>query len=198
MPRLSALSLVLFAALWGVWYFGMDWVGWGEPGSAAYERYELYNRLLPLVLLPLAAALFASRRALAAWSVSPRHRGLPLACLGLLTMTAGSALEFWVHTLAPYAPGSLRGVGWTTYCVGLLVLFLGTASLGAALRGRPALRPAALLLALWLPGAALVAGANRVLGAGLPPLSIAVALCGLGLALYGYHAGRLRPAIRGG
>jgi hypothetical protein len=57
---LSALSsllirVVLFVGglLWGSWYFGMNLIGWGTPGTDRYERYELYNRIAPAVLLLL-------------------------------------------------------------------------------------------------------------------------------------------------
>jgi len=71
--------------------------------------------------------------------------------------------------------------------IDLLLLFVGTAFLGVALRRQANLRAAAALLVLWLPSAALIAGANTVTGLHAPPLSIAVALCGLGFAVYGYH-----------
>jgi len=105
--RFAGSSLIVFGCLWGAWYFGMDRIGWGEPGSPAYHRYELYDRLLPLVLVPLAAALFSSRRALPASFAPAGRRGILLACAALLVMTLGSVLEFWLFTLAPYAPGSI-------------------------------------------------------------------------------------------
>lgn len=194
MNRLSSFTLIVFGTFWGLWYFGMGAIGWGDPGSAEYQRYELYNRLLPLVLLPLLWAVLASRRGLPRWSVPSRHFSIPVVAAGLVVMTAGSAIEFWLFTLAPYADGSLRSAGWMTYCAGLLLFFVGTASLGTAVRRR--LPVAAALLALWLPAGAALAAANATLGTAAPPLSIAVALCGAGLLLYGVAAARsTAPAV---
>ena len=36
--------------LWALWTVGFNFVGYGEPGTPAYARYEAYNRLLPLAL----------------------------------------------------------------------------------------------------------------------------------------------------
>ena len=47
--RWSGLAAMLGGALWSI---GFNFVGWGEPGTPVYERYEAYNRLLPLALLP--------------------------------------------------------------------------------------------------------------------------------------------------
>jgi hypothetical protein len=53
---LARALLLLGGVLWGGWYFGMDWIGWGEPGSVRYARYELYNRIAPAVFLVLIVA----------------------------------------------------------------------------------------------------------------------------------------------
>ena len=51
--RLSGLAAMLGGVLWPLWAGIEQSVGWGEPGSAAYERYELVDRLLPVALLPV-------------------------------------------------------------------------------------------------------------------------------------------------
>jgi hypothetical protein len=51
--RLSGLAAMLGGLLWALWAGVEQSVGWGDPGSVAYERYELINRLLPLALLPV-------------------------------------------------------------------------------------------------------------------------------------------------
>ena len=111
----APLLLALSGAAWGLWYFGMNWVGWGEPGSAAYSRYETYNRLAPAVLLSLLAATQYARRLLRDALGSVGRAGAHLASAGLAVMAAGSALEFWAFTASAYSPGSLRGYGWTDY-----------------------------------------------------------------------------------
>ena len=48
--RLSGLAAMLGGVLWALWAGVEQSVGWGEPGSAAYDLYELVNRLLPIAL----------------------------------------------------------------------------------------------------------------------------------------------------
>jgi hypothetical protein len=55
--RFSGLAAVLGGVLWPLWVVVEQSVGWGEPGSAAYQRYELINRLLPLAILPVVVGL---------------------------------------------------------------------------------------------------------------------------------------------
>ena len=49
--RLSGLAAMLGGVLWALWGIVEQSVGWGQPGSTAYELYELINRLLPFALL---------------------------------------------------------------------------------------------------------------------------------------------------
>ena len=51
--RWAGLAAMVGGVLWALWTVGFDFVGYGEPGTPAYERYEAYNRLLPLALLPV-------------------------------------------------------------------------------------------------------------------------------------------------
>jgi hypothetical protein len=177
--------VILSGAVWGLWYFGMNWVGWGEPGSAAYARYEFYNRLAPLVLfLLLAATQFVHRRLRASYGRAGRL-GSQFASAGLSVMAAGSALEFWAFTESSYAFGSLRGYGWSTYCLGLLLFYGGTCALGIALRRVPGFGAVGLLLMGWLPAGAALGAINTLTGAGLPAFSLAVALCGASYVLIG-------------
>lgn len=180
----TPLLLVLSGAVWGLWYFGMSWVGWGQPGTAAYRRYEIYNRLAPLVfLLLLAGTRSAHGRLRDSYGLSGRV-GAHVASAGLLLLAAGSALEFWAFSETAYAAGSLRGVGWTTYCVGLLLFYLGTAALGFALSRVRGFVLSGALLMCWLPAGAALSGVGALTG-GLPALSLAVALCGAGYVLLG-------------
>jgi len=179
---------------WGLWYFGMSRVGWGKPGSSAYARYELYNRLAPLLFLLLLAATGSACRLLRGNCGRAGRAGSHLASAGLVLMAAGSALEFWVFTESAYAPGSLRGAGWSTYCLGLLLFYLGTAGLGFALRRVRGFGVVGCLLMGWLPAGAVLSGVGSLTGARLPSLSAAVALCGAAYVLLGY---RVRAMLRG-
>ena len=51
--RWAGLAAVVGGVLWALWTVGFDFVGYGDPGSPAYERYEAYNRLLPSRCCPL-------------------------------------------------------------------------------------------------------------------------------------------------
>ena len=183
----APLLLALSGAAWGLWYFGMNWVGWGEPGSAAYSRYETYNRMAPLVLLSLLAATQYARRLLRDALGRVGRAGAHLASAGLAVMAVGSALEFWAFTESAYAPGSLRGYGWTTYCLGLLVFYAGTATLGVALRRVSGFGVAGILLMGWLPAGAALTSASSLAGTALPAFSVAVAICGSAYVYIGYR-----------
>jgi hypothetical protein len=183
----APVLLVLSGTVWGLWYFGMNWIGWGEPGSDAYARYETYNRIAPAVLLMLLASTQAVRRLLSGSYGRAGGFGSHLASAGLLLMAAGSALEFWVFTETSYAKGSLRGLGWNTYCIGLPLFYAGTAALGFALRRARGFAPAGALLMGWLPAGALLSLAGSLTGVGLPGLSTAVALCGTAYVLMGWR-----------
>lgn len=187
-PNLAArLLLITSGALWGLWYFGMNRLGWGEPGTYAYSRYEAYNRAAPLVLLLLLAATQSANRLLMGGHGLAGRIGSHVASAGLGVMALGSALEFWVFTGTSYAPGSLRGVGWSTYCLGLLLFYLGTAALGFGLRRVRGLGVAGVLLMCWLPVGAALGGVGSLIGVGLPSLSTAVALCGAAYVVLGWR-----------
>jgi hypothetical protein len=190
---LARALLLLGGVLWGGWYFGMDWIGWGEPGSARYARYELYNRIAPAVFLVLIVATQKAHRVLRNRYSRWGGAGCHLASAGLAVMALGSALEFWLFTESSYGAGSLRGLGWGTYCIGLLLFYIGTAIFGAVLRRLPGLHVAGLLFMLWLPAGALLGGVNVLLGIRLSMFSVAVALCGAGYVLLGL---RLPHALR--
>ena len=181
----TPLLLILSGAVWGLWYFGMNWVGWGEPGTAAYRRYEIYNRLAPVVFLLLLTGTESAHRLLRGTYGRAGRAGARVAAAGLLLLAAGSALEFWAFSGAAYAAGSLRGIGWTTYCAGLLLFYLGTATLGFALSRVRGFILAGALLMIWLPAGAAMAGLGALTSKSLPALSSAVAVCGAGYVLLG-------------
>jgi hypothetical protein len=128
--RLSGLAAMAGGVLWPLWAGVVQSVGWGEPGSAAYERYELINRLLPLALLPVVlgfVGLHIAQRRSYGW----------LGAAGFLTILAGFALilvgsvgEFWAFTEQGYALPNLRDASWTLFLLGHPILAVGTVLFG--------------------------------------------------------------------
>jgi hypothetical protein len=81
---------MLGGVLWALWVGSVQGMDWGDPGSAAYERYELVNRLLPLALLPVAVGfvgLHVAQRRRYGWLGAV---GFATVLLGILVIVAGS------------------------------------------------------------------------------------------------------------
>jgi hypothetical protein len=186
--------LVTAGVLWGSAYFVMNAIGWGEPGSVAYQRYELFNRILGVVLLLLTATTWMLRSALR--PIAPRfvRRALALTAAAQAMMVLGSVLEFWVFTLTPYAAGSLRGVGWTVYCLGLASFYGAGACFGWSLARSRASRAAGVAFLVWLPIAGLLFALGNATGWRIPALAPAVAVSGLGYVLVATHWKRIAAA----
>jgi hypothetical protein len=118
--------------LWALWTVGFNFVGYGQPGTPAYERYEAYNRLLPLALLPVVVGflgLHAAQRRSYGWL---GRAGFVTALVGLTLVVAGSVGEFWVFTTQPYGEANGRDASWTIYLLGHLVLAIGSVLSGIA------------------------------------------------------------------
>ena len=129
--RWAGLAAMVGGILWALWTVGFNFVGYGDPGTPAYERYEAYNRLLPLVLLPVMVGflgLHAAQRRSYGWL---GRAGFVTALLGLALAVAGSVGEFWVFTTQPYEANG-RATSWTVYLLGHLVLAIGSVLLGIA------------------------------------------------------------------
>ena len=130
--RWCGLAAMLGGVLWPLWAAAVQGIGFGEPGSAAYERYELANRLLPLALLPVVVGcvgLHAAQRRNYGWLGAA---GFAVALVGFALITVGSAGEFWLFSDEPYGQPSGRDVSWTLFLLGHPVLAVGTALFGAA------------------------------------------------------------------
>ena len=111
---------------------GFNFVGYGQPGTLAYERYEAYNRLLPLTLLPVMVGflgLHTAQRGSYGWL---GRAGFVTALVGLALAVAGSVGEFWGFTTQPYGEANGRDASWTIYLLGHLVLAIGSALFGIA------------------------------------------------------------------
>lgn len=124
---------MLGRVLWALWAGSVQGVGWGEPGSAAYERYEFFNRLLPLAVLPILlgfVGLHAAQRRNYGWLGAA---GFTTVLAGFALIIAGSVGEFWLFSDQPYGEtGFGRGASWTLFLLGHPVLAIGTVLFGIA------------------------------------------------------------------
>ena len=130
--RWAGLAAMVGGVLWALWTVGFNFVGYGDPGTPAYERYEAYNRLLPLALLPVVVGFFglhAAQRRSYGWLGSA---GFVTALVGLTLVAAGSVGEFWVFTTQPYGEANGRDDSWIIYLLGHLVLATGSVLFGIA------------------------------------------------------------------
>jgi hypothetical protein len=130
--RLSGLAAMLGGVLWPLWVGIEQSVGWGEPGSAAYQRYEFINRLLPLALLPVVVGLVGLhvvQRRSYGWLGTA---GFVAILVGFALMLVGSVGEFWMFTEQGYALPNLRDASWTLFLLGHPILAIGTVLFGIA------------------------------------------------------------------
>lgn len=130
--RWCGLAAMLGGVLWPLWAGVVQGIGFGEPGSAAYERYELANRMLPLALLPVVVGclgLHAAQRRSYGWLGAA---GFAVVLVGFALVIAGSAGEFWAFSDQAYAMPNGRDASWTLFLLGHPVLAVGTALFGAA------------------------------------------------------------------
>ena len=130
--RWAGLAAVVGGILWALWTVGFNFAGYGDPGTLAYERYEAYNRLLPLAVLPVMVGflgLHAAQRRTYGWL---GRAGLVTALLGLALAVAGSVGEFWVFTTQLYGEPNGRNTSWAIYLLGHLVLGIGSVLFGIA------------------------------------------------------------------
>jgi hypothetical protein len=171
MRLVCGLAGLTGGALWiGVWTL------WPEDEI-------LRNRIASVALLGMTAGfygLYARVR-----PALPRVGAVALRIMlaGLLLMTLGNAVEYWLLFGLPHQGGGLgslaRGLAWITFLLGALLLF--TASIGAGssmLRERVSPAWLGLLVLLLLP----LTVAFAFVHAGLAALPLA-ALCAVGLVL---------------
>ena len=107
-------------------YFVADW---GPPGTAAYERYELFNRLWTPGLLLVLLGFVGFYRSLRHRFAGGQRGGMIAVLIGLTMMIIGNAAEFWLFSEQSYT-GVGRNLSWTTFLLGLLVLFIGAIVVG--------------------------------------------------------------------
>jgi hypothetical protein len=132
--RWGGLAAIWGGVLWALWNAGLEFViGWGEPPSPAYERYEAYNRVMPVILLLLVAGLLgfyaAQKGGGHGWLGSA---SLIIALIGFTLLFVGNVAEFWVFNAQPYGEANGRDNSWTLYLLGVLTLAIGSVLFGIA------------------------------------------------------------------
>ena len=131
--RWAGLAAMFGGVLWALWTVGFNFVDYnGDPGTPAYERYEAYNRLLPLALLPVVVGFLGLHAAQRRSYGRLGRAGFVAALVGLALAVAGSVGEFWVFTTQPYGEANGRDASWTVYLLGHLVLAIGCVLFGIA------------------------------------------------------------------
>lgn len=120
----------------------------GAVGTAAYQHYELLNRLMAVALLFMASAWLGMGQVVSGYG---RWASLS-AFIGVLIMAAGTAAEFWLYSDLSYSGDNMRQIAYSTTSVGGLLLDLGAMGVGIAIwRCRIWPRWSALILILALP-----------------------------------------------
>jgi uncharacterized membrane protein YedE/YeeE len=146
---------MLGGVLWPLWVVIHLSVGSGEPGSAAYERYEFVNRLLPLTLLPVVVGFIELHAAQRSSHGRLGAAGFATVLVGFMLMIAGSVSEFWLFSDQPYMLPNGRQASFNLFLLGHLPLGIGTLLFGiATVRAKVFPYKAAVMLVL--PGAAVV------------------------------------------
>jgi len=129
--RWSGLAAMLGGVLWPLWAGVEQSVEWGQPGSTAYEHYELINRLLPIALLLVVAGFIGLHAAQRSRYGRIGTVGFATVLVGLVLITAGSVGEFWVFSDESYV-GAGRNASWMLFLLGHPVLAIGTLLFGIA------------------------------------------------------------------
>jgi hypothetical protein len=125
---------MLGSVLWVLWTAGQlsGFVGWGDPGSAAFDRYEVFNRLLPLVLTPVVVGFTGLHLAQRGSYDRLRTVGFSCVLVGFALVISGSVAEFWLFSDQPYGQPNGRSASWTLFLLGHPVLAAGTLLFGVA------------------------------------------------------------------
>lgn len=104
--------------------------GWGEPGTAEYQTYELLNRLMAVALLFMAAGWVGAWPLLSGYG---RWAAI-IAFLGTFTIAIGTAAEFWLYSDLPYSGTSLRQTAFAVAGIGGIIQDIGAMVVGVSIR----------------------------------------------------------------
>lgn len=178
--RWAGLAAMAGGVLWALWYVGVSLVGG--------DNYQVYNRLMPVVLLLLAVGLVAFHAVQKGSHRLVGTTGFVVALIGLFVMIAGNIVEFWAFTEEAYGPNSLRNSAWMAFGLGMFTFYVGTVLFGIdTLRARMLPHLGAFLLISWFPAGFLVSSLLQLLGV---PEALAfsglTALLGTGWTMLGY------------
>ena len=123
--------------------------GWGSPGTAVYQTYEVLNRRMAGALLLMTAGWLG----MVLWLPKGYGRlAAVVAFISSLLMVIGVAAEFWLYTDLPYAEANMRSAAFSLFSLSSLTLDLSLTVLGISLwRSRLWPRWSALILLLALP-----------------------------------------------
>ena len=132
--RWSGLSAMVGGVLWALWSAGQLQGFGGEDGAggASFDPYVFFNRLLPLVILPVLmgfVGLHAAQRRSYGWLGAA---GFAIVLVGFVLIVAGSVGEFWLFYDQPYGQPNGRDASWTLFLLGHPVLAVGTLLFGIA------------------------------------------------------------------
>lgn len=105
--------------------------GWGPPGSAEYDRYEINSQLWVFAFALMACGfmgLFLRYRVGAATALG--RTAIVLVLLGFVLMMAGNVAEFRYFSHLPYEADNARMWVWVVFLLGLLSVLAGSLLLG--------------------------------------------------------------------
>ena len=130
-------------------------IEWGAVGTAAYQRYELLNRLMAVALLFMAAGWLGVGQVMKGYD---RWAAL-IAFIGVLIMAGGTAAEFWLFSDLSYTDQNLRQAAFTAFGIGGALLDIGAMVIGIGLwqkKSWPRWSTIILLMALFIDLAAFI------------------------------------------
>lgn len=105
--------------------------GWGPPGTAEYDRYEINSQLWVFAFALMACGfmgLFLRYRIGATTALG--RTAIVLVVLGFVLMMAGNMAEFRYFSHLPYEADNARMWAWVIFLLGLLSVLAGSLLLG--------------------------------------------------------------------
>lgn len=103
--------------------------GWGVPGTAVYDQYELFNRLWAPGLLLIGLGYVGYYRLLVSSLAKSQRGGFKALLIGLGLMIVGNWAEFWLFSEQSYE-GIGRNLSWMAFLIGMLMMLIGALVIG--------------------------------------------------------------------
>jgi hypothetical protein len=105
--------------------------GWGPPGSAEYDRYEMNSQLWVFAFALMASGYIGLFLRYRIGAVTALGRiAIALIVLGFVLMMAGNVAEFRYFSHLPYEANNARMWAWVVFLLGLLLVLAGSLLLG--------------------------------------------------------------------